>query len=236
MTSVERRFAGDVLGDDEQRPLRALHLLEQRDELLQAVDLVLVDEDPGLLQLHDHVVGIGDEVGAEVAAVELHALDHVDVGLQALAFFNGDDAVLADLVEGVGHDLADRHVVVRRDGGDVGDLALAGDGTRKLRDLLDGGVDAGLHPPHQLVGVGAGGHAAEALLEEGLGKHGRRGGPVSGLVAGFARRFLHQLRTEVLGLLAQLDLLGHGHAVLGDGRAAQDLSMMAERPRGPSGT
>jgi hypothetical protein len=41
-----------------------------------------------------------------------------------LALFDGDHAVLADLVEGLGHDLADFRVVVGGDGGNVGDLVL----------------------------------------------------------------------------------------------------------------
>ena len=64
-------------------------------------------------------VRVGDEVGRDVALVELHALDEFERRLGGLAFLDGDDAVLADLLEGVGHQLADRRVVV---GGDRGDL------------------------------------------------------------------------------------------------------------------
>jgi hypothetical protein len=66
-----------------------------------------VDEDVGLVEVALHVGGVGDEVGREVALVELHALDELDLGLEALALFDGDDAVLADLVHGGGDDLAD---------------------------------------------------------------------------------------------------------------------------------
>ncbi len=45
---------------------------------------------------------IGDEVRREVAAVELHAFDPLDFGAEALAFVDGDDAVLADLFHGLG--------------------------------------------------------------------------------------------------------------------------------------
>ena len=41
-----------------------------------------------LLQLDGLVVLVGDEVRREEAAVELHALDHVDGGLGLLAFFD----------------------------------------------------------------------------------------------------------------------------------------------------
>ena len=45
--------------------------------------------------------------------------------------------------------------------------------------------------------------------------------------------FLDELRAHVLERVFQLDLLGDGDAVLGDGRAPQPLSRTALRPRGP---
>jgi hypothetical protein len=87
-------------------------LAEDREQVLGARDLLLVDEDVGLVEVDFHVGGVGDEVGAEVALVELHALDEFDVGLEALALFDGDDAVLADLVHRLGDDLADLGVLV----------------------------------------------------------------------------------------------------------------------------
>ncbi|MGO8301459.1 hypothetical protein ACC841_36305, partial [Rhizobium ruizarguesonis] len=42
-------------------------------EKLQERQLLLMDEDIRVFELHPHLVGIGEEVGAEIAAVELHA-------------------------------------------------------------------------------------------------------------------------------------------------------------------
>ncbi len=67
------------------------------------------------------------KLGERISAVELHSFDDIDVGLEALAFFDGDDAVLADAFERIGHDVADFAVVVGGDGGDVGDVGLAAD-------------------------------------------------------------------------------------------------------------
>src|SRR5436190_19275529 len=50
---------------------------ENRKHSLEARQLLLVQEDVDVLELGNHLVGIGDEVGGEVAAVELHALDDV---------------------------------------------------------------------------------------------------------------------------------------------------------------
>ncbi len=94
-------------------------LFEHRDQVLVAGDLLFVDEDVGVFELALHLLRIGDEVRRQVAAVELHAFDELVVGLEGLAFFDGDDAVLADLVHRLGDDLADLVVVVGGDGGDV---------------------------------------------------------------------------------------------------------------------
>ena len=77
------RLALDVLGDDEQRLAGLHHRFEQRQQLLQARELLLVDQDVGVVHLDAHLVGVGDEVGRDVAAVELHALDDVELGLEA---------------------------------------------------------------------------------------------------------------------------------------------------------
>ena len=95
---------------------------------------LFVDQDVGVFEDDFHPLLVGDEVGAQVAAVELHALDDVDGGLEALAFFDGDHAVGADLLERVGQLFADRLVVIGGDRGDLGDLFLA-------RDLLGLSLD-----------------------------------------------------------------------------------------------
>ena len=77
-----QRLALDVLGDDEQRLAGLHHRLEDRQHRLQGGQLLLVDEDVGVLELGHHLLGVGDEVGREIAAVELHALDDVELGLE----------------------------------------------------------------------------------------------------------------------------------------------------------
>ena len=89
---------------------------------LQRGELLLVDEDVGILELGDHLLGVGDEVRREVAAVELHAFDDVELGLGGLGFLDGDDALVADLLHRLGDHLADGGIAVGRDGADLGDL------------------------------------------------------------------------------------------------------------------
>ena len=227
-------LALDVLGDDQERAGGPGDLLEDRDQDLRRADLLLVDQDVGVVEDDLHPVLVGDEVGAQVAAVELHPLDDVDGRLEALALLDGDHAVGADLLEGVGQLLADDHVVVRGDGGDLGDLLLAGDLLRLPLDVLDDGRDGLVDPALQGHGVGAGGQGLQALFEDGLGQHGGGGGAVAGGVGGLGGGLLDELGAHVLIRVGQLDLLGDRDAVLGDGGAAPalvDHRVAAPRPQ-----
>ena len=61
-----------------------------------------------------HAVGVGDEVRRDEALVELHALGELQLERRGARLLDGDDAVLADLVERVGDQLADLAVLRRR--------------------------------------------------------------------------------------------------------------------------
>ena len=217
-----QRLTLDVLGDDEERLAGARDLLEQRQHVLHHADLLLVDQDVGVLQVDFHPLGVRHEVGRQIAAIELHALDHVQHGLGRLRLLDGDDPVLADLLHRLGDQVADRLVVVRGDRGDLGDLLLVLGGLRDALEVLHHRVDGGLDAPLQAHRVGAGGHVLEAFAEDRLGQHGRGGGAVTGDVGGLRGDLAHHLRAHVLVLVLELDLLGDGDAVLGD-RGATEL-------------
>ena len=91
-------------------------------------------------------------------------------------------------------------------------VALADDG-------LDGLVDAAL----ERHGVCAGGNGLHAFAVDGLGEHGGGGGAVAGDVGGLGSDFLDHLRAHVLEAFGELDFLGDGDAVLGDGGRAELL-------------
>ena len=85
------------------------------------------------------------------------------------------------------------------------------------RDHRVGGQVEALLEQHR---VGAGGDVAHALMDDRLGQHGGGGGAVTGDIVGLGGRFLQELRAHVLERVIELDLLGDGHAIVGDGRCA----------------
>ena len=107
-------------------------------------------------------------------------------------------------------------VVVGGDGGDLGDLLLGLDVLAELAEVGDRGLHAGLDAPLEGHRVGAGGHVAQALADHRPGEHGGGGGAVAGDVVGLLGDLLDQLGADLLVRVLELDLLGDGHAVLGD--------------------
>src|SRR5205823_14110719 len=154
------------------------------------------DQDVGVLENRFHAVGVGDHVRGNVAAVELHTLDNLELGRHGLVVLDGDDTVLANLVHRVGDQLADLGVL-GRDGRHVGDVVVALDGYRELLDLVDDGLDRLLDSDLQLHRVGARGDVAEALVDHGLGQDRGGRGAVAGHVVGLGRDLAQQLRAGV---------------------------------------
>src|SRR6266487_662925 len=217
------RLSFDVLGDDEQRLARLRYLLEHREQVLHGGDLLLVHQDIRVLEHGFHLLRIGNEVGRQVATVELHPIHRLERGLEALRLLHRDHAVLAHLLHRVGDDLADLRIVVRGDRPDLGDLlrALAGRGDplQLLHHQLDRPVDAAL----QRHRVGARGDRLQPFAEDRLRQHRRGGRAVPGDIGGLGRHFLHHLGAHVLDRVLELDLLRDGDPVLGDRRVPELL-------------
>ncbi len=216
-------LALDLLGDDEERLAALGDGLQQREQVVERADLLLVDEDVGVLEDGLHGLGVGHEIRREVALVELHALDDFEGRLDRLGLLDRDRAVLADLVHGVGDDVADRLVPVGGDGGDLADLLAVGDLLRDLGQLGDGGLDGLVDAALQVDRVRSGGDVLQALAVDALGEQRGGRGAVAGGVGGLGGDLLHHLGAHVLVGVGQLDFLGDGHAVLGDGRRAEFL-------------
>ena len=177
----------------------------------------------GVLEIGHHLLCIGDEVGGEIAAVELHAFDDLDVGVERLRLFHRDHALVADLLHRLGDHLADGGVAVGRNGANLGNLGGRADLLGSLLDVLDHSGDGDVDAALQVHRVHAGGHRLGPFPDDRLREHGRGGGAVAGDVVGFRRHLAHHLRAHVLELVFKFDFLRHRHAVLGDTRRAEAL-------------
>ncbi len=182
-----------------------------------------MDQDIRILELDAHLLGIGDEVRAQVAAVELHAFDDFELGFSGLGFFDGDDAFIADLLHCFGEIAADFLVAIGRDSADLGNFRIVGDlasvGLQFLDDRVHGKVDTAF----QVHRVHARRDRLGAFLDDRLGKNGRRRRAVAGYVIGLRGNFAQHLRAHILELVFEFDFLGDRNTVLGDARCAEGL-------------
>ena len=179
-----------------------------------------MNKDIGVLQFGDHLLRVGDEIGREIAAIELHALDDVEFGLGGLGLLDRDDALVADFLHRLGDHFADRLVAVGRDRADLGDFLRSLHLLGALFDVLDDGRHRDVDAPLEVHRIDARSHQFEALAHDRGGQHRCGGRAVSGQVVGLGGDFAHHLRAHVLELVLKLDFLGDGHAVLGDARRA----------------
>ncbi len=192
-----------------------------------------MDQNAHVLQHALHALGIGDEVGREVAAVELHAFHDFQRGFHGAALFDRDDAVLAHLIHGFGDDAADLLVVIGADGADLGNHPALNVAVL-LADLLDGGCHGPLDAALKPGGARSRRDGPNAFAEDGLRQHGRSGGAVASDVGGLGSDFAHHLRSHVLQRIPQFDLLGDRHTVFGNDRRAKllfDHGIAAFRPQ-----
>ena len=216
------RFAFDILGNDQQRAAHLGHLFEDRQKILHRADLLFADQDQAILKHALHPIRIGHEIRRKIAAIELHAFDDIQRGLDGLGLFNRDDAILADFLHRLGDNVADGGVVIGRNRSDLSDHFTAYR-LRKFLDLFDshfdGPFDAALHG-HRVC---AGGDCLHALAEDGLCQHGRRRGAVTRHIAGLRCDFLHHLGAHVLHGILQFDFFRDRDAVFRNQRRAEFL-------------
>src|SRR5690606_5381432 len=217
----ERRegFALDVLRDDDELAARLHDLLDDGKKILDVRDLLVCEEDVRVLEHGLLAVGVRDEVGVQVALVEAHTLGQLELGAEGLSLLDRDDALLADLVDGLGDQRADLRVS-GRDRRGRGDLVLGLDLAGVRLKLGDDGRNGLLDTALEAHGVGAGGDVAEALAHERLSEHRSRRRTVTGDVVGLLGDLLDELRTDLLVRVVELDLLSDRHTVVRDrGRA-----------------
>src|SRR5690606_38097023 len=216
-------FALDVLSDDEERLAGLDNCLKDREQRLQARELLLVNADVWIVELGDHLLGIRDEVWREIATVELHAFDDVEFGFERLGFFNRDDAFVAHALHGFSDHAADFDLTVGRDRANLGDLVGVLNLLGLLADDFDNLSNSLVNAATQVHRVHAGCYRLQAFANDRLSENGCSGGAVTGDVVGLGSDLAQHLRAHVLELVFEFDLLGDANAVLGGARCAERL-------------
>ena len=182
-------LALDVLGQHH-NSLAGLHdLLQNRQEVLHGGDLLIRDQDVCILEHGFLTIGVRDEVRRDVALIELHSLGELQLHAECLAVLDGDDTLVADLLESLRDVVTDR-VVGSRIGSHIRNLVfgLTVDGSRHFLDGLDHLFDSPFDPQLHLHRIGTGSDKPEPVGHHGLCQHRRRGRAVTCDVIGLVWR------------------------------------------------
>ena len=227
----------DLIGNHKQGPACFHHLLHDGQHVLHTGDLPVGDEHVGVLQHGLHALGVCDHMGGEIPPVKLHALHDLAIGLHARGIVQADDPLGGKLFHGVGDQISDLPIV----GGDIGHPGIvlpAPNGLGQAPDRLQSHLEPLLHAFPQEYRVGPRLHAADPLLDHALGEDDGGGGAIAHQVVGLAGHGADQLSAHVLKGVAQQDLLGDGHPVVGhQGRAEMPIQhhVPAAGPQGHPG-
>ena len=162
------------------------------------------------------MLGVSHEIGADVAAVELHTFHVLRLEFESLGFLNSDDAVFTDFVHHV-RDQGANLLVLGGDGGHVADLSFGGDANRLLEDGFRNSLGGSFDPTLQQHGVGAGSQVLETFADNRVRENGGSGGAIASDIVGLGGSFLQELGAHVLIGVFEFDFFCNGHAVMRDG-------------------
>ena len=174
-------------------------MLEDRKDFLQCGDLLVIDEEVGVLQLCLHLLGVGDEVGGDISTVKLHPFDHLYGSLDTLSLFDGDYTFLTHLAHSLGNKLADLLIPVS------GDLGYMLDLLEVITDLLCHRADLGdnltyglVYPTLEVHWVRTRCDILETNTDDALSKDCCSSCTIPSIIIGFGGNLLNQLCTHVL--------------------------------------
>ena len=213
-----------ILGNNQQRTTALNGGFQDRKEVLQVADLLVIYKNVRILHYTLHLLGICYEVGRQITTVELHTFYNTDGSVTALSFFDGDNTVLANLLHGVSQKLTNLGVVVGTNGSNLLNLLIVV--TYLLCLLLNVGnngsgslVDTTL----QVHGVGACSNVFQTFTYDSLSQYGSGCCSVTGIVTSLAGNTLYQLSTCILEGVCQLDFLSNCYTILGNLRCTKLL-------------
>ena len=216
-----QRFAIYVLCDDQQRTSALYSRFENRQQLFEVRDLLIIDQDIRLVHLHLHRLGVGDEIRADISAVKLHTLYHIDRGVHTFCLADSDDAVFRNFTHRVSNQFADLRVVVGRNSSYLFDLVeVVTDYHSVLLDLLYDSSDSFVDTAFEVEWVSSCGNVLQTHANDSLCQNGCGGGTITCLIAGLGSYFLNELCTEVLCRINQIHCFSYRHTVFGDMRSS----------------
>mmetsp|Transcript_80850 Transcript_80850/g.168729 ORF Transcript_80850/g.168729 Transcript_80850/m.168729 type:complete len:618 (+) Transcript_80850:65-1918(+) len=217
-------LAINVLGHQDQGFLDPGSLLQDREDGLHTRDFLVVEQHQGVLHLDLLGLGVGDEVRRDVPSVDLHTLNDLQLVHQGLAVLNSDGAILSDLLESRGDQVANELIAVGSDGSNALDALRGLDHGGLRSEVLQDHLHSLIHTSLDVHGVHASGNGLASFSEDRSREDRGSGGAIAGNIVRLARDLLHELGANVdHGERLQVDGLRNCHTILGHLGGAEGL-------------
>src|SRR6266699_1815413 len=170
-----QRFAIDVLSDN-YNIAAALpgHLLEDGQDISNGTDLPICDQNIWIIKRIFHSLRTCDEVGRDIASVDLHSFHVVSLEVSTTRLFHGDNTVFPNFIHHFGDEMTNL-LICGRDGGNLRDLFLTLNGNGLGADIVDDRLCTLLDTTPDEHGIGSCREILHALYNDSLGQHSSSG-------------------------------------------------------------
>ena len=214
----------NILGNYQQRTAALNGRLQDRKEVLQIANLLVIDKDVRILHHTLHLLCIGNKVSREVTAVELHTFYYTNGSLTALSLFNSDNTVLANLLHGISQKFTNLRIVVGAYSSHLLYLlVVVAYLLSLLLDVSNNSSSSLVDTTLQIHRVGTGSNVLQTFAYNSLSQYGSCCGSVTCIVTSLAGNTLNQLGTCILEGVCQLHFLSNCYTVLCDLRSTELL-------------
>ena len=209
-------FLLNVLSNDQQGLASAGNLFEHRHQILYQANLLVSEENVGLIQHSLHPLSVSGEVRGDVALIETHPLGDLQFSGHRLALFKRDHTFLANFVHGVSNHLTHFLVVAGSNGSTLSNGVAVTDRLGELLNLAHEEVGSLVDPLLQGDCIGTSSHIAQAGLHHGMSQNSGCGRAITCSVIGLGSCLTDQSNTSVLNVIFKLNLFGDGDAIVDD--------------------
>ena len=210
-----QRLAIDIFRDNHDlAPPLLYHLLDDRQDILYGADLLIGDQDVGILSGGFHLLRVGHEVGRNVPLVDLHTFDVLGLEVDTPGRFNGDYTLFTDAIHHVCYQVTDL-IVGCGDRGDLCDLFFIFNGDCYGADILDNSLGTFVNTMLELHRIGTGCQVFQSFMDNCLGQHSSRGGSITSNIVRPRGGLFEQLSAHVLKRVLKLNFFRYRHTIMG---------------------
>ena len=119
-----QRFAIYIFCNYQQRTTSLYSRFEDRQEIFQVRNLLVIDQDVRFLHLTFHLFRICHEVSRQITTVELHTFYYTDSSVCSFCFFDSNHTVFRNFTHSVSNQFTDYRIVVCRYSGNLFNLVI----------------------------------------------------------------------------------------------------------------